>query len=293
MGTAKLPADPRIAALVEELQAWPGPRIASHKSASQYFHKLAFLADAGLRHDDPGMESVVEKILESADENGIPCLSMEISVAHGGVGGAIKAWALCDAPITLYSLKRMGVRDERLDRAAAKLAGLCRGNGFGCAVSASLGAWRGPGKKSDPCPYATLVMLKLLLLYGDLYEEEIKTSSECLLNLWRNSRSEHPYIFYMGTDFRKLKLPTVWYDILHVADVLSRVKSCVRDPRLAEMIACIREKETPEGFIPESVYLPWKDWDFGQKKLASASMTRTIREIERRLSSPAEIASER
>ena len=73
----------------------------------------------------------------------------------------------------------------------------------------------------------------------------------------------------------------------------SRVKSCVRDPRLAEMIACIREKETPEGFIPESVYLPWKDWDFGQKKLASASMTRAIREIERRLSSPAEIASER
>ena len=28
-------------------------------------------------------------------------------------------------------------------------------------------------------------------------------------------------MFFMGTDFRKLKVPLVWYDLLHVLDVLS------------------------------------------------------------------------
>ena len=45
------------------------------------------------------------------------------------------------------------------------------------------------------------------------------------MDLWQNSREKHPYQFYMGTDFRKVKAPLVWYDILHVADVLCRFKN--------------------------------------------------------------------
>ena len=159
----------------------------------------------------------------------------------------------------------IGVVDERLEKAAHWLAGQANGIAFGCVVSESLGNWRGPGRKDDPCPYATLVMLKLLLRYGDAFSGEISACSECLLDLWASSRTKHPYIFYMGNDFRRLKLPDIWYDILHVVDVLSQVKVARTDPRFIAMVDVIRAKEKPEGFVPESICKPWKGWNLGQK----------------------------
>lgn len=279
----RLLADPAVAGLVELLQAWPGPRISSHRSANQFFHTLNFLADIGMNVEDPGMRAIAGKILESVDENGVPCITMDIPSAYGGKGECSRAWALCDAPNILYALKTLGLVDESLDRAVQWLAGKSNAIAYGCVVSPSLGTWRGPGKKDDPCPYATLIMLKLLLRYGDVFRKEIVACSECLLDLWTFSRTKHPYIFYMGTDFRRLKLPYIWYDILHVADVLSQVKATREDPRFLSMIDIIRAKERSEGFVPESIYQPWKGWDFGQKSQPSEWMTFCVRKIEKRL----------
>ncbi|MCX7028268.1 MAG: hypothetical protein NT061_12480 [Spirochaetes bacterium] len=280
--------DQRIAALIDELQAWPGPSIASHRSAAQFFHKLVFIADSGVRRDDPGVGAIVRRILSSMDEDGVPSLPLDIGAAHGGpIDAAFTgAWALCDAPNVLYALKKLGVEDPRIDKAVKFLARLPHADGYGCAVSKSLGAWRGPGKKSDPCPYATLIMLRLLLAYGDKFAAEIRGCAECLLGLWERSHEKHPYIFYMGTDFRKLKLPFIWYDILHVTDVLSRVESIRGDKRLIEMFTVIEGKRTAAGFIPESVYQAWKDWDFGQKKIVSPTMTDLVNRIEERFKRP-------
>lgn len=275
--------DERIEALVRELQAWPGQPVNSHKSAGQLFHKLVFVAESGACAEDAGMPPVVEKIVGSMDAEGIPLFPMEIGAARGGTGQRTGAWALCDAPSVLYALGRLGVRDERVDRGTRFLAALPRPSGYGCSVSESLGDWRGPGKKADPCPYATLVMLKLLLLYRGEFQAEKAACAECLLDLWEHSRERHPYIFYMGTDFRKLKLPFVWYDILHVAEVLSRVPGLGADPRFRSMLKVIQAKRGSEGFVPESVYQAWKDWDFGQKKLVSPTMGAYVKAIERRL----------
>ena len=83
----------------------------------------------------------------------------------------------------------------------------------------------------------------------------------------------------MGTDFRKLKLPFIWYDLLHVVEVLSQVPAIRTDSRLQEMFALIKSKETAAGYIPESVYQPYKDWDFGQKKAPSDWMTERIHQM--------------
>ncbi len=268
-------ADSRVGAIVDELGAWPGPSLSSHKSARQFFHKLAFLADIGVEADHPGMSAVLARILERRDDNGVPLMPMTVSEAHGGSGEADWAWALCDAPTTLYSLVTMGCRDAGIDGAVAALAGRRQDDGqggaWGCVVSEKLGSWRGPGKKSDPCPYATLVMLKLLLAHDpERWADAIAGGASRLLELWRNSRSEHPYIFYMGTDFRKLKLPFIWYDILHVLEVLRHVPLARADPAFKAMLGLVTGKEGRDGgFIPESAYQEWKDWDFGQKKAPS------------------------
>ena len=52
-------AHPRIKDLVAELQGWPGPNLKSHKDAKHPLHKLAFLADLGLRISDCGVEQIL------------------------------------------------------------------------------------------------------------------------------------------------------------------------------------------------------------------------------------------
>ena len=273
---AAMLAHPLVTGLVSELAAWPGPPVNSHKSAGQLLHKLAFLADLGLRADDPGMPPVIEAILARQSAQGPFQMWGNVSPSYGGSGVDTLGWALCDAPTVVYSLVRFGLgADPAVVRAVSHLAGLVRENGWPCAVSPELGKWRGPGKKEDPCPYANLIMLKLLAQMSEYRDSAAaRAGAETALRLWEHSREQHPYIFYMGTDFRKLKAPLVWYDILHVGDALSRFEWLRGEPRLGEMAAIMRAKADPLGrFTPESVYQAWNGWDFGQKKAPSRWLT--------------------
>ena len=81
-------------------------------------------------------------------------------------------------------------------------------------------------------------------------------------------------MFFMGTDFRKLKAPTCWYDILSVATVLNKYEFVRDDPRFLEMLDHIKSKQDHDAlFTPESVYQKMKGWDFGQKKVPSPYLT--------------------
>ena len=151
---------PKIQAILEELTNWPGPVIASHKSANQYFHKLSFIADIGIKKDNPYIQEVIKKIFEHQSEEGPFQIPMNISKHYGGTGETQWAWALCDAPTIIFSLAKIGLdKDSQIQKAVKHLANLVEDNGWPCSVSKELGKFRGPGRKSDPCPYATLVIL--------------------------------------------------------------------------------------------------------------------------------------
>jgi hypothetical protein len=78
----------------------------------------------------------------------------------------------------------------------------------------------------------------------------------------------------MGTDFKKLKAPFIWFDILHVTDVLTRFDFLGGDPRLEEMVQIIESKRDENGlYKAESIYRSWKEWDFGQKRSPSPWIT--------------------
>lgn len=267
---------PFIRGLVSELQDWPGAIINSHKSSGTLLHKLTFAADIGLRYEDPGMEGVIERILEHRDPLGPVQMLGNVSPHYGGSGEDTWGWALCDSPSILYALARMGMADDpRVRQGVDYLAGLVRSNGWPCAVSQEMGTFRGPGRKDDPCPYANLVMLKLLAQLPDYRDgEAAHYGAEALLSAWGRRREYHPYIFYMGTDFCKLKAPLVWYDILHVTHVLSQFSWLHADPRLGEMLEIMRSKANADGcYTAESIWTAWKDWEFGQKKQPSRWLT--------------------
>jgi hypothetical protein len=81
-----------------------------------------------------------------------------------------------------------------------------------------------------------------------------------------------------------LKAPLIWYDILHVMDVLSQFPWACNDPRLREMRGIIETKSSAEGrFTPESVWMAWKEWDFGQKRNPSRWLTLIVLRMLRRM----------
>lgn len=269
-------ADPKLQLVLTELNEWPWTVISSHKSAGQPFHKLNFAADLGLTANDKELRPVIDHILSQQAEEGPFQLPVNIPVHFGGSGQDTWGWALCDAPLLVYALVKFGLGDNlQVQKAVTALTGLVRENGWPCAVSKELGKFRGPGRKDDPCPFANLAMLKLLAALPEQRDSPAaRTGAETLLTLWENSREQHPYVFYMGTDFRKLKAPLVWYDLVHVLEVLSQFPWLKGDSRLGEMVDLLKSKADGEGrFTIESVWTAWKDWEFGQKKVPSRWLT--------------------
>jgi len=267
---------PFILNLITELQGWPGLTISSHKSAGQLFHKLAFAAELGLRQNNPGMAEVISAVIAHQDPDGPFQLRSIVPVHFGGTGEESYSWALCDAPLVLYALARFGLSDHpAIQKGVQYLVSLARENGWPCAVAREMGSFRGPGRKEDPCPFATLIMLRLLSAFPDLLDSPAaRQGASSLLDLWEKRRERHPYIFYMGTDFCKLKYPLVWYDILHVTSVLSQFPWLAGDPRLVEMREIMRAKADARGrYTIESAWQVWKEQEFGQKKTPSRALT--------------------
>ncbi len=270
-------ADPRLRALVEQLQDWPGPPLVSHKKAGHPIHLLSFLAEIGLRADDPDMGIVVERILERQAENGAFQIVTQIKEAYGGANTPVLSWALCDTPLVLWVVCRLGAQDDaRVRRAVNHLIGQVRENGWPCGTDPALN-FRGPGRKSDPCPYANLLALKALSAWGidqPAVEQAAAVGIGALLWHWNIQKEHKPYLFGIGADFRKPKFPLVWYDILHVVDVLSRFPAARSDPRYRAMLSDLMSRADDQGrFIPASMYKDWAGWEFADKKQPSPAIT--------------------
>jgi len=268
--------DSRIKRYLTDITSFHGTLVTNHKNPDLPIHKLLFLLDIGFGTEVPEIKAAADEILKHRDEHGIYQSMTNVPKHFGGTGEDVFSWCLCDAPLLLLALLKVGIDyREYIKPGVDYLVSLCRNNGFPCAVSLELGKFRGPGKKDDCCPYATLIMADLLSHIPEYRDSQVAAVSvNALLSLWENSLGQHPYMFYMGTDFRKLKAPSCWYDIVSVAKVLSKFEFVRNDPRLLEMVAHIKSKQDKEGFFtPESVYLKLKDWDFGQKKAPSTYLT--------------------
>ena len=279
-------AHQQVRALLADLAGWPGRPLQRHNDANHLLHKLAFVADLGLRADDPGISQITEHILGHQSSEGPFQILVNIPTRFGGTGEDQWAWMLCDAPLLLYALLKFGLQeDRRVQTAYHHLAGLIRENGWPCAATEELGRFRGPGRKADSCPYSTLLMLKTLSQMPEwLDSDACRIGAEALLSLWEQRRERRPYLFAMGTDFAKLKAPLIWYDILHVLDVLTQFPWLRQDPRLREMVGVVRAKAGEHGrFTPESVWMAWKEWDFGQKRSPSPWLTLLAQRIVNRI----------
>lgn len=262
---------PFVQRLCADSMAWPEPPLTGHQKADHPFHKAELLVYF-LPRGHPLLKKIAERILTNRSHEGIPLTLMKIPERYGGSGKAEFTWMTCDYPLLAWIISRAGMSSE-IAGATGHLLALVRENAWPCASSIS--GWHGPGKKSDPCPYATLLALKLLSEIPDVLDsEEARIGVHFLLWHWENSRERPPYMFGAGKRYRQMKFPPHWYDVMHVAWVLSRFPFVRQEKVFGNMLDHIASKADSSGrFTPESIYNIYKGLDFGQKKEPSPTLT--------------------
>lgn len=283
---AEMLAHPAVRGLLAQAATWGQLPLTRHNDSGHPLHALATLADFGLCADDPGLEPVLDALLSRQSSEGALLTPLLVAKAFGGSGEAQWTWMACDAPVLLYILLAAGLGgDGRVRRAAEHLAGLVSENGWRCVAAPELGGFRGPGRKDDPCPIANVYALKALSLLPDrLDSPATRAGVEMLLGHWERQRQRKMYLFGIGTDFRKLKYPQVWYDTLHVAEVLTRYPWARNDPRMGEMVGEIAAQADDQGrFTAGSMYRAWAGWSFADKRRPSPWLTLLVCRVLKRM----------
>lgn len=282
----KMLAHPQVQALIAEAAVWPGYVLKRHNDAKHPIYKFSTLADFGVRAGDPGMAAGIEAVMAHQSPEGAFQSLENIPKAFGGTGEDMWTWILCDAPTLLYALLAMGLRDDsRVRRAVDHLVDLVDENGWRCITAPELGKFKGPGRKADPCPIVNVFALKALSQAPELLDSPAtRTGAEMLLWHWEHQGERKLFMFGIGTDFRKLKCPFVWYNILHVVDVLSRFPFVHTDPRFREMVETITAQADEDGrYTANSMYMAWKGWSFADKKRPSPWLTFLVLRAQRRM----------
>ena len=279
---------PLVQDLISESADWPGYALKRHNDAKHPIYKFSTIADFGLQASDPGMAPGIDAIMNHQSVEGAYQTMVNIPKAFGGSGEDLWTWVLCDTPTLLYALLSMGFEHHpQVQNAVQHLAGLVDDNGWRCIASPDLGKFKGPGRKSDPCPIATLCALKALSLLPEYQDNhETRVGTETLLNHWEKKFNHKLFLFGTGTDFRKLKYPYVWYDILHVVEVLSRFPHVYSDQRFREMVKSITDQADENGhYTANSMYIAWKGWSFSNKKNPSPWLSYLVLRILKRIES--------
>ncbi|MEA3338637.1 MAG: hypothetical protein U9R15_01595 [Chloroflexota bacterium] len=293
---AEMLAHPQVQGMIAETATWPGYALKRHNDAAHPIHKFSTLADFGVRADDPGMAAGIEAVMAHQSPEGAFQITMNIPESRGGTGEDTWMWMLCDTPTLLYALLAMGLGDDelrpelaegRVQRAVDHLVGLIDDNGWRCRAAASeMGkVFRGPGRKADPCPIVNVYALKALSQVPVLLDSPAtRAGAEMLLWHWEHQTGRKIYMFGIGTTFRRLKYPFVWYDILHVVNVLSRFPFVRADPRLREMVETISAQADENGrYTAGSMFRAWKGWSFADKKHPSPWLTFLALRVQRRM----------
>jgi hypothetical protein len=277
-------ADPLVAGLIAEVSDWENQYVIKrHNDANHPLHKLVFAAGLGIRKEE--LRQGVESILSHRSPEGPFQIKIVIPKAFGGNDIPKWDWAATDAPLLLYALLRLGLKDKKVMKGVEYLRSRIAEPGFPCFASASMGKFKGPGRKDDPCPYANLIILRMLAQVPDLVDcDEAGRAVDMLLDFWDLRGKKKYFLFGIGTDFAKPKVPRIWFDIIHFADTLSKFPRARKDKRMKEVVGVLLDQADEEGrFTSRSIWTKWKGWEFCQKKEPSRWVTFLAHRIFKRM----------
>lgn len=279
-------ADARVRELAEGLPEWGvDADVSGHHSPAYLPNRLNLLADMGvLAGDIAAVDVRLDELLEHQDGSGR-------FLAYGRLPGRPKPeWGslLCDTNVITDVALRFGRGEDprvaaALTRIVADASRTPQGRAWQC-VPERTSLWRGPGRKADACPQVTLEGLRALShLTPDRRPSWLAEAAATPLAIWRRRSEERPYLFGHGYQFKSVKWPNFWYDVLWVLETVGRYPEVWSGPgardedrrAAAEMAAClIAYNFDPDGRVtPRRTYKGFGGFSFGQKKTTSPFAT--------------------
>ena len=269
-----------IKQLIKEASDWM-PKAASRNNDPQIsYFKLRMLSDFGLNSDDKGIKEIYNKAAMHIQDGLFSCRGQIPERPKKGEkfekpDPKADVWHIspCNSPLITYALLSLGFRTDLLQESADRLKSLWnKETGWFCHFFFVDSQFK---KEQAGCPMAGMMALDVFSLLSD--RDNMKNLS--VHNAYAAVKFHKEYgktLYYFGRSkkFWTFKYPFVWYNGLYLADILSRFESFKKTPILKECIDWIITNQDNRGrFKPTSVFIPYKNWDFGNKKEPSPWIT--------------------
>lgn len=279
-------ADKGVRAFIDALPQWGAGDFPGHHSPTFLPNRLNLLADMGVgAGDEPRIEALLDEMLAHQDKGG------HFQAVGAAPGRPKPEWGslLCDTHAVADILLRFGRGDdERVARALNGMALDCvhtpQGSAWQCVPDART-LFRGPGRKADVCPQVTLEALRAFS-HAPERAADMLAAARTPLEVWRRRGEERPYQFGHGYQFKSVKWPNFWYDVLWVLETVGRYPGLWRGPdarredrqAVAELAACLIAYNLDEDarVVPRRAYRGFESFSFGLKRDPSPFATARV-----------------
>lgn len=264
----KITSDIKIKSLIQDVQNYFLKVATRHTDAKLSHYKFRMLADFGLANNDE-LNAIVKEV--KSHKTGqfyeirqiLPTKKVDVT----------KEWnALpCDNPIILYTLLKIGANDRETDKQIDLMKEKWENKtGWFCHLPFVESQYK---KEQIACPMAGMAALEVFSQIDELKESKYAMNAYETI-LYHNKIGKSLYYFGRGKKFFTLKYPFIWYNALYMADVLTRFKFTKKEKLVKDLITWIENSCDDEGkYTASSIYLEYKEWDFGNKKNPSPWIT--------------------
>jgi hypothetical protein len=273
-----------VRGLVDDLPPRVTPTSADHHSPLFLPNRLNLLADMGVAYGDFNrVDVLLEKLIDTQTRTG------RFTPRTGSPSGHTNVSPRCEHNAVTEVLLRFGFgADERVSRGVARvmsdLSVGAQGRGWCCVPETR--TLRSRLAKLDVCPQIDLEGLRVVALVASRSAGAATDAARTPLELWRRRSDERPYRFGHGYQFKTVRWPSFWYDVLRVVDTVGRFPELWSGPdsretdriAIAELAAClIAYNMDSEGRVtPRRVHRGYEAFSFGAKDAPSTFATAQV-----------------
>lgn len=261
-------SEPRVSMLLNDLKQYFPYVAKSHTDAKLSHYKLRMLSDFGLKKQD-GLEGIIDAVKRRTDGY-MYAIRQQKPLKDGAEHGEWHALP-CDSPLLTYTLMKLGDNDGLREKQIGYLTDMWRTEkGWFCHLPFVNGQFK---REQIGCPMAGLQALECFSL-SDALKESVyaQNAFQTLAHHYALGRSI--YYFGRGKRFFTFKYPFVWYNALYMAEVLSRFEFAKKHDMMTQLVDWIKSGQSEDGkYMATSMYVEYKNWDFGNKKAASQWIT--------------------
>jgi hypothetical protein len=245
------------------------PSIARRHTDSKLSHyKIRLLTDFGFTYKN-GLKTQID-IIKQHHHDGKYAIRQTLPIKN--YGQSIEWNALpCDNPLLLYIIKKSGAADKQTEIQIDSLKELWSSSkGWFCHLPFVESQFK---KEQYGCPMAGLFTMELFSLDKELKESKYsKNAFDTLVYHYELGKSI--YYFGRGKKFYTFKYPFVWYNALYLGEVLTKFSFARKHILVKDIVKWIESGQDNEGkYKPTSIFLEYKNWDFGNKKECSPWIT--------------------